>query len=94
MGVTLDDIAKRLLDHGVHTPTMHWPVRNCRMVEPTETEPKDVLDRFANVMHKIADEIEADAQGLKAAPRDTPVNRIDEVGSDRKPRLTWDMAQG
>ncbi|MEM1424084.1 MAG: aminomethyl-transferring glycine dehydrogenase subunit GcvPB [Planctomycetota bacterium] len=94
LGVTLDDIAKRLLDHGVHTPTMHWPVRNCLMVEPTETEPKDVLDRFANVMHKIADEIEADAQGLKKAPRDTPVNRIDVVGSDRKPRLTWDMANG
>ena len=88
-GVSLDDIAKRLLDYGIHTPTMHWPVRNCLMVEPTETEPKDVLDRFADVMLKIADEIESDPAMVKAAPHDTPVRRIDVVGSDRKPRLTY-----
>ncbi len=89
MGVSLDDIAKRLLDYGVHTPTMHWPVRNCLMIEPTETEPKSVLDRFVDVMLAIADEIEADASSLKHAPTDTPVRRIDVVGSDRKPRLVW-----
>ncbi len=93
-GVSLDDIAKRLLDYGIHAPTMHWPVRNCLMVEPTETEPKSVLDRFVDVMHAIASEIESDAQGMKQAPRDTVVRRIDVVGSDRKPRLTWDIAQG
>jgi glycine dehydrogenase subunit 2 len=86
-GVTLDDIAKRLLDYGVHTPTMHWPVRNCLMVEPTETEPREVLDRFADVMHAIADEIEADPASLKAAPRHTPVRRIDVVSGDRHPTL-------
>lgn len=89
LGVTLDDIAKRLLDYGIHAPTMHWPLRNCLMVEPTETEPKLVLDRFVDVMLRIADEIEADASSLKKAPSDTPVRRIDVVASDRKPRLTW-----
>lgn len=88
-GVSLDDIAKRLLDYAIHTPTMHWPVRNCLMVEPTETEPKDVLDRFADVMLRIADEIESDPDVVRGAPHDTPVNRIDVVASDRKPRLTW-----
>ncbi|TVQ79312.1 MAG: aminomethyl-transferring glycine dehydrogenase subunit GcvPB, partial [Phycisphaeraceae bacterium] len=48
-----------------------------------------VLDRFVDVMLRIADEIEADASSLKKAPTDTPVRRIDVVGSDRKPRLTW-----
>ncbi|MEM8835343.1 MAG: aminomethyl-transferring glycine dehydrogenase subunit GcvPB [Planctomycetota bacterium] len=89
-GVTLDDIAKRLLDYGIHTPTMHWPVRNCLMVEPTETESKEVLDRFVDVMHAIADQIERDHESMKRAPQDTPVKRIDVVGSDRKPRLAWD----
>ena len=90
MGVTLDDIAKRLLDYGIHTPTMHWPVRNCLMVEPSETEPKQVLDRFVAVMNRIADEIEEDPQILKDAPTETPVNRIDIVSSDRKPQLVWE----
>ena len=88
-GVVLDDIAKRLLDYAIHTPTMHWPLRNCLMVEPTETEPLDVLDRFADVMLAIADEIEKTPEMVKRAPHDTPVRRIDVVASDRKPRLTW-----
>ena len=89
-GVTLDDIAKRLLDFGIHAPTMHWPVRNCLMIEPTETEPRRVLDRFVDVLRRIADEIASDASILKGAPHDTPVGRIDVVSGDRKPRLTWD----
>jgi glycine dehydrogenase subunit 2 len=93
-GVSLDDIAKRLLDFGIHAPTMHWPVRNCLMVEPTETEAKDVLDRFVAVMHRIADEIETDTSILKNAPHDTPLRRIDVVSSDRNPRLTWDAVVG
>ncbi len=90
MGVSLDDIAKRLLDFGIHTPTMHWPIRNCLMVEPTETESKQVLDRFVAVMLRIADEIEQDPQILKNAPTETPVNRIDIVSGDRKPTLVWE----
>lgn len=89
-GVKLDDIAKRLLDYGVHTPTMHWPIHDCLMVEPTETESKLVLDRFADVLLKIADEVEADPAMVRGAPHHTPVNRIDVVGSDRKPTLVWE----
>jgi glycine dehydrogenase subunit 2 len=88
--VTLDDIAKRLLDYGVHTPTMHWPVHNCLMVEPTETEPKEVLDRFADVMHAIADEIEQEPDTMHAAPLHATVRRLDEVGAARKPILAYE----
>ena len=92
-GVKLDDIAKRLIDYGIHPPTMHWPVINCLMVEPTETEPKNVLDRFADVMLKIADEIEQETDLLHNAPHptDAPLSRIDVVSSDRKPKLTSDI---
>ncbi len=86
-GVKLYDIAKRLLDYGVHTPTMHWPIHDCLMVEPTETESKQVLDRFADVLLKIAEEVETDAAMVRGAPHNTTVNRIDIVGSDRKPTL-------
>jgi glycine dehydrogenase subunit 2 len=91
LGVTLDDVAKRLLDYGVHTPTMHWPVRNCLMIEPTETEPLSVLDRFADVLLTIASEIERDPTILKDAPHHTPVRRIDVVSGDRKPTLVWEQ---
>lgn len=91
-GVTLNDIAKRLIDFGIHPPTMHWPVRNCLMVEPTETESKETLDRFVNAMLAIADQIEADPTSLADAPTDAVVRRLDIVAADRKPRLTFDDA--
>jgi glycine dehydrogenase subunit 2 len=87
-GVTLLDIVKRLIDYRIHPPTMHWPVRNCLMVEPTETEGKDVLDRFVDAMLRIADEIEKDPKALAEAPRDAIVKRLDIVAADRKPILT------
>ncbi|MEQ8844072.1 MAG: aminomethyl-transferring glycine dehydrogenase subunit GcvPB [Phycisphaerales bacterium] len=90
-GVKLDDIAKRLIDYGIHPPTMHWPIPNCLMIEPTETEPRNVLDRFADVMLKIADEIEADPSILHGAPSESFVDRIDIVSSDRKPKLASDI---
>lgn len=86
-GVTLVDIAKRMIDFGVHPPTMHWPVRNCLMVEPTETESLETLDRFVAVMERIADEIESRPDSLALAPTDAPVRRLDIVGADRKPRI-------
>ncbi|MEM9082305.1 MAG: aminomethyl-transferring glycine dehydrogenase subunit GcvPB [Planctomycetota bacterium] len=89
-GIKLDDIAKRLLDYGIHAPTMHWPIINCLMVEPTETEPKFVLERFARVLHQIADEIESDPSIVQNAPTSTPVKRIDVVAGDRKPQLVWE----
>lgn len=87
-GVTLIDLAKRLIDYGIHPPTMHWPVHNCLMIEPTETESLATLDRFVEVMHAIADEVDQDPEALRAAPRNAPVRRLDEVAAARTPRLT------
>lgn len=88
-GVTLIDLAKRLIDYGVHPPTMHWPVHDCLMIEPTETESQATLDRFVQIMLRIADEIENDPDQLKAAPRHAPVARLDEVTAAREPVLRY-----
>ncbi len=88
-GVTLIDIAKRLIDFGVHPPTMHWPVHDCLMIEPTETESKATLDHFIAVMLQIADEVENQAEMVKAAPHHAPTSRMDEVQAARSPRITW-----
>ena len=61
--LTVDDIAKRLIDHGFHPPTMSWPVAGTLMVEPTESEPKAELDRFCDAMLEIADEVDAIRNG-------------------------------
>ena len=89
-GVTLLDMAKRLIDYDLHPPTMHWPIHNCLMVEPTETESKETLDRFANAMLAIAEEIEIDPATIAEAPEDAVVRRLDEVGASRKPILAWE----
>ena len=89
-GVTLIDIAKRLIDFGVHPPTMHWPVHDCLMIEPTETESKATLDRFVEVMSKISDEIESDVQVLRQAPHEAPIQRLDEVAAARNPVLVYE----
>ena len=88
-GVSLNDIAKRMIDYGVHPPTMHWPLRDCLMVEPTETESLRALDDFIAVMHAIADEIESDPQLVSSAPHEADIARADEVGAARNPILTW-----
>ncbi|WP_371156788.1 aminomethyl-transferring glycine dehydrogenase [Jannaschia sp. 2305UL9-9] len=62
-GVTVDDVAKRLIDNGFHAPTMSWPVAGTLMVEPTESEPKPELDRFITAMLSIADEVREIAEG-------------------------------
>ena len=62
-GITVEDIAKRLIDYGFHAPTMSWPVAGTLMVEPTESEPKRELDRFCEAMIAIAEEAERVAQG-------------------------------
>ncbi len=88
-GVTLNDIAKRMIDYDVHPPTMHWPVHDCLMVEPTETESKRTLDRFVAVMQRIAEQIENDPESMRDAPTDAVVRRADEVGASRKPMVAW-----
>lgn len=75
------DIAKRLLDFGVHAPTIYFPliVKEALMIEPTETESKETIDYFVQVMKKIAEEAEKEPEKLKNAPFNTPVRRLDEV---------------
>ncbi|MAE64338.1 MAG: glycine dehydrogenase (aminomethyl-transferring) [Phycisphaeraceae bacterium] len=89
-GVTLIDLAKRLIDHGIHPPTMHWPVHDCLMIEPTETESRATLDRFVDAMLAIADECEADAERVRTAPHRAPVSRLDEVAAARNPVLVYE----
>lgn len=88
-GVTELDIAKRLIDHGIHPPTMSWPIHHCLMIEPTETESLATLDRFVAAMMEIADEIEHEPEVVRQAPHTTPVRRVDEVTASRKPNVRW-----
>ncbi len=82
-GVKVADIAKRLLDYGFHSPTLSWPIRNCLMIEPTETESRETLDRFADALLKIADEAASDPDKVRSAPHRLPVRRMDEVAAAR-----------
>ncbi|MHA1731218.1 MAG: aminomethyl-transferring glycine dehydrogenase subunit GcvPB [Promethearchaeota archaeon] len=88
-GVTTEDVAKRILDHGVHAPTIYFPliVHGAMMVEPTETESKQTLDEFAEILLKIREEAEESPETLKSAPHDTPVGRLDATLAARKPVL-------
>ena len=90
-GVRTTDVAKRLLDFGVHAPTVYFPliVEEAIMVEPTETETLRTLDLFADVMLRIADEARTDPQVVTGAPWTTPVSRLDEGRAARELKLTW-----
>jgi len=90
-GVRTLDLAKRMLDYGVHAPTIYFPliVDEAVMVEPTETETKESLDDFVEVIETIHREAEADPQLLLDAPHTTPVGRMDETKAARQPDLRW-----
>ncbi len=90
-GVRTLDIAKRLLDFGVHPPTVYFPliIEEALMIEPTETEGKETLDYFADAMLQIAKEAKEDPDKVTGAPYNTPVSRLDEVGAARNPILRW-----
>jgi glycine dehydrogenase subunit 2 len=85
------NIAKRLLDYGFHPPTIYFPliVREALMIEPTETESKETLDRFAAALRSIANEIKENPDIVKGAPYTKLVGRLDEVAAARKPNLRW-----
>jgi glycine dehydrogenase subunit 2 len=85
------DIAKRMLDHGVHPPTVYFPllVDEALMIEPTETETKERLDHFADVVRSILEEAAEDPQIAKNAPYTTPVRRLDEAGAAKRPVVRW-----
>jgi glycine dehydrogenase subunit 2 len=91
-GVTIMDLAKNLIDRGIHPPTVHFPVHDCLMVEPTETESLATLDRFADTLIELAEAAKKDAAALKQAPMRGPVRRLDEVLAARKPVLTYQDA--
>jgi glycine dehydrogenase subunit 2 len=80
-GIHALDISKRLMDFGFHPPTNYFPliVREALMIEPTETESKEVLDSFADAMLKIAEEAKTNPDVLHEAPHITPIGRLDEV---------------
>ena len=80
-GVTALDVAKRLMDYGIHPPTIYFPlvVPEALMIEPTETEPKERLDAFVDVMRRIAEEAAESPELLREAPHSRPVRRLDEV---------------
>jgi glycine dehydrogenase subunit 2 len=81
------DLAKRLLDHGVHPPTVYFPllVDEALLIEPTETETKETLDRFAAVVAEILREAAEEPEIARTAPHTTPVRRLDEAAAARRP---------
>jgi glycine dehydrogenase subunit 2 len=90
-GVTTMDVAKRLIDHGFHPPTIYFPlvVHGALMIEPTETESKETIDAFVSAMKAIAAEAVSDPEALKAAPVRPVRARLDETRAARKPTLRW-----
>jgi glycine dehydrogenase subunit 2 len=91
MGVKTLDIAKRILDFGIHAPTIYFPliVPEALMIEPTESESKASLDNFVEVMFQIADEAEKDPNIVRSAPQNTPVSRLDEASAARDPDVCY-----
>jgi len=91
--VTTLDVAKRMLDYGIHPPTIYFPLlyKESLMIEPVETESKQSLDHFIDIMRHIAKEAKEDPEMVKSAPHTTIVTRLDEAKAARQPVLTFDM---
>ena len=94
-GVKTLDVAKRLLDFGVHAPTVYFPliVEEALMIEPTETETLDRLDHFAEAMERIAREAAENPDLLRDAPLTTPVSRLDEGRAARELKVHWKTSE-
>lgn len=90
-GIDAIDIAKRILDFGIHAPTINFPiiVSNALMIEPTESETMENIDYYVDVIKKIAKEAYTTPDKVKNAPHNTASSRIDEVNAARNPVLTW-----
>ncbi len=90
-GVRTADIAKRILDYGLHAPTVYFPliVSEALMIEPTESESRESCDEFIQVMKKIAQEVEENPELVKGAPYNTPVLRLDEVKATKDLDIRW-----
>lgn len=94
-GVTTMDVAKRLLDHGFHAPTVYFPlvVKGAMLIEPTETETKEMLDQFVEAMEAISQEAHESPETVKGAPHLTRLRRLDETRAARHPVLRWRPAE-
>jgi glycine dehydrogenase subunit 2 len=94
-GISALNIAKRLLDYGLHPPTIYFPliVEEALMIEPTESYEKEELDRFANAVHEICEEAYVNPENLLSAPHNTSISRLDEVKAShpRTMALSWRM---
>ncbi len=88
-GIRALDIAKRLLDYGVHAPTIYFPliIKECLLIEPTESESKETLDQFVQIVKQIVEEIETNPELVKQAPHEQSVSRLDEVQAAKYPVL-------
>ncbi len=91
-GIKTLDIAKRLLDYGFHAPTIYFPliVHEALMIEPTETESKDTIERFAGVLKQILKEAEENPDIVKTAPHNTPVKRLNDAYAVKNLKVTYD----
>ena len=89
--VTAMDVAKSLLDYGIHPPTMYFPliVHEALMIEPTETESKETLDELIHAFLEIHETAISNPEYVQAAPHTTTVKRLDEVQAARNPRLHY-----
>src|SRR5260370_20732414 len=89
LGIKTLDLAKRLLDHGYHPPTVYFPllVDEALLIEPTETETKETLDAFAEAVAEILAQAREDPEIARNAPYSTPVRRLDEAAAAKHPRL-------
>ena len=92
-GVSAMDVAKSLLDYGIHPPTMYFPliVHEALMAEPTETESRETLDEAVAVFRKIYETAKENPEQMHQAPMTTPIRRPDEVRAARKPVLRWEI---
>jgi len=90
-GVKVLDIAKALLDYGFHAPTIYFPnnLPEAMMIEPTESETRETLDRFAEALLEINTLINTDPEQVRRAPIKTPVSRLDETKANRELNLRW-----
>ena len=86
------DLAKRLIDNGFHPPTIYFPlvVKGAIMIEPTETESREILDEFCDTMLAIAQEAREAPETLHEAPVRTRIRRLDETAAARNPKLKWE----
>ncbi|ASJ10094.1 glycine dehydrogenase (aminomethyl-transferring) [Thermococcus sp. P6] len=92
-GVSTLDVAKRLLDFGLHAPTMYFPliVHEALMIEPTETVSREEIDAYVEALKRISEEAYGNPEVVKSAPHNTAVRRVDDVLAARRPIITWRM---